>query len=232
MLYRTFGDLKDQVHDELDTQDETFIGEAEMMRYFNSGVTVCEATIIKLGVREKYLQTEAFISTVAGQADYALPADMALNKIRKIIYRRGTLIYTLKPLRNETGYETEDVMNVYPTNEYYHYSLYKTGETQILRLTPKALYDLTNALRIIYFKTLNRYTQDTDICDLPDICYEFLMSYVRYRIYAKETHVNTPDEKANMAALNQLMQETMQNQVADPEMDLNEADMSHYEEMS
>lgn len=232
MEYRTFGDLREQVEDELDTQDETFVNEAEMRRYFNSGVTLCEATIIKLGVREKYLQTESVIGTIAGQADYALPADMALNKIRKIIYRRGTLIYTLKPLRAETGYEVEDVMNVYPTNEYYHYSLYKTGTTQILRLTPKALYTLPTALRLIYFKTLNRYTAEGTYCDLPDICYEFLMSYVRYRIYAKETHVNAPDEKQNMAALNQLMQETMQNQVADPEMDLNDGDMSHYEEMA
>jgi hypothetical protein len=232
VTYRTFGDLRQQVEAELDTQDEEFIGETEIQNYFNSGVTVCEATIVKLGLREKYLQSEAYITTVVGTADYDLPSDIVINKLRKIIYRNGTLIYTVNPLRSEDGYEAEDVMNANSDlSEYYRYSIYKMGTTYKLRLTPKAGFTVSNALRVIYFKTLNRYTADSVLCDLPDICYEYLMSYVRYRVYAKESHTNMQDEKGNMQALMILMQETLQNQVGDPDMDTMDQDTSHYEEM-
>lgn len=234
MTYRTFGDLKSQLEAEMDTADETFYSATELQNYFSSGVTLCEAEIIKLGLREKYLQNEAFISAVSGTADYALPSDLAINKLRKIIYRNGTLIYTVNPLRTEGAYETEDVFATYPSNEYYHYSLYKNGTSSAyqLRLTPKASVSVTNALRVIYWKTLNRYTADAVLCDVPDICYEYILAYVRYRVYAKEGHEMTTDEKQNVSVLKQLMNETLQNQVADPDMDLMESDRSHYEEMA
>jgi hypothetical protein len=230
--FRTFGDLRSQVEIETDTQGEEFVSESEVKQYFNSAVTLCEATIVKLGLREKYLQAEALISTVVGQADYDLPSDIVANKIRKVIYRNNTAIYTLKPLRSENSYVEEDLSNAYPANEFYHYSLYKIGTAMKMRLTPKASQSVTNAIRMIYFKTLGRYVADTDVCDVPDICYEYIMSYVRYRIYAKESPAIAQDEKQNMQALLGLMQETLQNQVADPDMDLMDQDFSHYYDMN
>lgn len=232
MVYRTFGDLRTQVEAELDTQDEEFCSELEMQSYFNSAVTLCEATIVKLGLREKYLQADQAIDVVKNQVEYDLPTDCVINKIRKIIYRNRNIVYTLKPLRGEDAYIIEDALNTNrATDQWYRYQLYKSGNIQKIRLAPLPLISVTGALRVIYFKSLNRYTTDLDLCDLPEICYEYLLSYVRYRIYAKETHTNTPDEKANMQALLQLMEETLQNQVADPEMDRMDADFSHYEEM-
>lgn len=216
---------------ELDTQGEEFCSASEMQMYFNSAVTMCEAEILKLGLREKYLQGEAFISAVAGQTDYDLPSDIAINKIRKVVYRNGTLVYTVHPLRTERAYETEDVMALYPPNEYYHYQIYKIGTVHKFRISPKAYVSVANAFRMAYMKTLNRYTVDSVLCDLPDICYEFIMSYVRYRVYAKESHVNTPDEKQNVQICKDVMVQTLQNQVADPDMDKIDADTSHYEEM-
>ncbi len=232
MVYREFGDLKSQIEGELDTQDETFVQDSEIQGYFNTAVVISEATIVKLGLREKYLQREYFLSTVQGTKDYALPTDIVATKIRKVIYRNGTLIYESKPLRGESSYEVEDVEAIFPPNEYYHYTLYKNNSMPMFRITPVASLTVTNAFRIVYFASLQKYTQDSDLCDLPDICYEFVMSYVRYRIYMKETHVNTPDEKANMQMHLQLMTELLQNQVADPTMDEMDRDYSHYEEMS
>jgi hypothetical protein len=229
---RTFGDLKTQLEMELDTEDETFVVDAEVQGYFNTAVTLCESQIVKLGLREKYLQKEAFISTVQGQQDYAIPADIVVNKIRNIIYRNGPIIYKVRPNRGEASYETEDIYAIYPANEYYHYSMYKSGELNIFRITPRALNSVANAFRFVYFGKLNRYVSDMTNCDVPDICYEYILSYVRYRIYGKETHINTAGERADMVALQTLMTETMQNQVADPEMDEMDRDFSHYEEFS
>jgi hypothetical protein len=233
MNYKTFGELKDQVEQELDLEEEEFVQPAEMINYFNSAIRIVESEIIKLGLREKYLQTDATVSVTQGVGDYDLPDNIVANKIRKVVYRDSVTIYTLLPLRGEEAYEVEDVMNLYNTSEYYRYMLYKTEEKSIFRIVPKAYKTVSEAIRIIYFKDLNRYTADNVICDMPDdICYEVALSYVRWRCYAKETHVNAPGEKENMGEMIQLMRETLQNQVADPDMDLVDKDLSMYEEMS
>lgn len=233
MVYRTFGDLKTQVEQELDTEGEEFVQAPELMNYFNSAIILCEATIVKLGLKEKYLQGEQFLSTVQGQSDYDLPPDIVINKIRKITYATPTCAYTLKPTNREYDYAIEDSLRGQNVGgDWYTYSLYKIGNVQKLRLIPQPTTNRTNAVRIVYFKSLQRYTADSDYCDLPDVCYEYLLSYVRYRVYAKESHVNTPDEKANMGILLGLMQETMQNQVADPDINIQDSDFSHYAEMN
>lgn len=231
---RTFGDLKIQLEKEIDTEDETFVQDTEVQGYFNSGITLIESEIIKLGLREQYLSKEAFISTVQDQTDYSIPTDMVANKIRKMVYRNnsGNIVYTLKPLRTEDSFETEDMYAQYVASEYYRYTIYKVGELNKLRLTPRALNSVTNAIRVIYFGKLNRYTADTIDCDVPDICYELLLSYVRYRIYGKESHQNTNGERTDMVGWLTLMRETLQNQVADPDMDIMDGDYSHYEEQT
>jgi hypothetical protein len=232
VAYLTFGDLSAQVQKELDIEAEEFIQPEELIGYFNSAIRIIEAEIVKLGLREKYLQSEAYISTVSGQQDYDLPSDIIDTKIRKLVYRDGTIVYTLLPLKGEESYEAEDVLNLYSSSEYYHYVVYKVGTTYKLRLVPKAVKSVTNAIRIIYFKDLNRYTADSVECDVPEICYEYLLSYIRYRCYAKETHVNAAGEQGNLNSLLQLMRETLQGQVADPEVELIDQDLSHYGESS
>lgn len=232
MAYRTFGALRAQVNRELDLENEEFIQPLELTEYFNSAIRMVESEIVKLGLRDKYLQSDAFISTVAGQSDYDLPADIIDTKIRKLVYRDNTIIYTLKPLKGEESYEAEDVLNLYTSSEYYHYMVYKVGTIYKLRLVPKAVKTVANAIRIIYFKDLNRYVDDNTECDVPDICYEYILSYVRLRCYMKEPHENVGTESAMLEKLLQLMRETLQNQVADPDMDMLDQDLSHYQESS
>lgn len=231
---KTFGELRGQVEKELDTEEEQFIQETEMQGYFDSGITLIEAEIVKLGLREKYLQGESFISTIQGQSDYALPADIVANKIRKMVYRNGLLVYTLRPYRGEEQYVAEDIAALQTPNEYYHYAFIKAGGVTYIRLIGTPQVAVTNAIRMKHWIKLNRYTDDNTICDLPDICYEFLLSYVRYRIYSKEgpSNANAQNEKADMGTLRALMTDTLQNQVADPDMDLMDRDWSHYEEMN
>lgn len=232
MSYKTFGDLSAQVQRELDIEDEEFIQPQELIEYFNSAIRMVESEIVKLSLREKYLQSEAYISTVSGQQDYDLPADIIDSKIRKLVYRDGTIIYTLLPLKGEESYEAEDVLNLYSSSDYYHYMVYKVGTVYKLRLVPKPVKSVTDGIRIIYQKDLNRYDNDLTECDVPEICYEYILSYVRYRCYSKETHVNSADEKQNLLSLLELMRETLQGQVDDPEMNTIDQDLSHYGESS
>lgn len=232
MAYKTFGDLSLQVQRELDIEDEEFIQPQELIEYFNSAVRLVESEIIKLGMRDAYLQTEAFISTVQGQKDYALPANIIENKIVKLIYRESSTVYTIPPLKGETSFEDEDSLNLYSGGDNFYYMIYKTGSDQKLRLVPTPGKSVTNAVRIIYFKDLNRYVSDVTECDVPDICYEYILSYVRYRVYMKEPHANAGPEQQMMGSLLALMRETIQGQVVDTAIDMIDQDLSHYGESS
>lgn len=227
---KTFGDLKTQLEKEMDTEEEDFIQTEEVQNYFNSAVTLCESEIIKLGLREQYLLKEHYIDAVAGTSDYDLPADIVANKVRKVVYRNEATIFTVPPLRGEAGPETEDLARINPASENYEFEIIKVGENNVFRITPRASLSVTSAFRMLYFAKLNRFDDDATNCDVPDICYEYILSYVRYRIYMKERHSNTQAERQDMLALLILMRETLQNQVADPDMDLLDMDLTHYEE--
>lgn len=232
MAYKTFGALSSQVSKELDIEDEEFIQSTELVGYFDSGVRVVEAELIKLGLREKYLQDEAFISTVAGQADYSLPPNIIDTKIRKLVYRNGPTIYTMNPMKNEDMYQAEDILNLYESSEWYMWELYKLTEEYTLRIVPKASLSVANAIRVIFYKDLNRFVADSTNCDMPEICYEFLLSYVRYRVYKKENNALLSDEKEYLASTLTNMRETLSGQIADPTIDLIDQDLSIYTEMS
>jgi len=231
MAYRTFGDLATQVRAELDLDTEDFIQPSELTNYFNSGIRIIEANIIQQNSRDKYLQDEAFISTVAAQEDYTLPSDIIDTKIRKLVFRDGATIYTMRPLISEDSYEVEDVERFYSgSTTYFHWSIYKTSEDYVLRLTPEPTKSVTDAIRVVYFKDLNRYLTDATNCDIPEICYEWLLSYVRFRCYQKELHPNMQVEAGTLEKLQTLMDTTLMGQAADPELHGMEGDTTHYEE--
>lgn len=233
MTYRTFGDLSLQIQKELDIEDEEFIQGTELIGYFNTGVTIVESELLKLGLREEYLEGEALISIVSGQRQYDLPADIVDTKVRKIVYKNGPTIYTMDPLRGEDKFEGEDMLNQYNTSsEYYRWEILKLTEVYTLRVVPTPELSVTNAMRMLYWRSLNRYTDDSVNCDMPTPCYEFLLAYVRYRVYKKETHVNTASEKDDMGSMLQLMRDTLSGQIADPTIDIIDQDLTLYEEMS
>jgi hypothetical protein len=237
MAYRTFADLRSQILVETDTEGEDFIQPTELVGFLNSAVTVAESEIIKLGLREKYLQGEAYISTVTNQADYDLPSDMVDTQIRKIIYRNGSIKYEIKPLLDEDQYLKEDIYNDYSANESYWYQLYKdqSSDALKLRLTPKASNTVANALRVIYWRSLNRMIDENDTttnCDVPWVVYEFILSYVRRKIYKKELNMSTEMEQGELDSMLALTRETLQQQIADPNVNMIDMDVTIYGEMS
>ena len=233
MSYRTFGDLSTQLKQEIDIEVEEFIQPTELINYFNTGMNLIEAELMKIGQKDEYLKGEAFVSFVAGTDEYDLPSDIVYEKIRKIIYRESnSLIYELKKMSVESKYETQDVLRVYNSTDYYQYDLYQVSGVWKIRIYPSVVNTISNALRIIYWRVINRYTDDLTECNVPSICYDYLLSYIRYRVYLKETHVNTPHEEKQLMAFRQLMIETLQNQVEDPDTTKNDLDLSIYEEFS
>lgn len=232
MAYRTFGDLKQQVLRETDTEVEEFIQDPEVRGYFNTAVTLVESSLLRIDPAANYRIREALIDVVQGQSLYTLPADIIDEKIRKLVYVDGVTIYEILPLISDKQYEFKQFANLYANTDVYRYRLVLDGNSYKIELVPTPIKSVTSGLRVTYAKDLNRFDVDTTECDLPQSCYEFLMSYVRYRIYMKENHVNTPGEKADMEAYKKSMDDHLAMQTLDLNSTEAVKDMTHYEEHS
>jgi hypothetical protein len=233
MAFRTFGDLNDELMKELDLEGEEFIDAEELMRLWNRAVGVCEGHLITLGIKDKYLLGRDTIDIVQGQEAYDLPASIYGNKIMKMIYHVGATFYTMLPLESKDMFENYEYLNNYSTTDYYRYFiLHNTPGEQKLILVPSARETLSGAIKIWFSRAANRYTQDSDICDLPTAAYEFLNAYVTEKVYKKESHVNYEEAKADRMEKEQLMMSVLSGQISDNELTLIEKDLSAYQESS
>lgn len=233
MAFRTFGSLKSQLESELDLEDEDFISVDEMMGLWNHAVSVAEGHIITLGLKDKYFLCRAKLSTVTGAEVITIPANLYANKIIKVIYHNGATLYTVKPLYSKDMFENYVYLNSFTSTDFYRYFIdHTTPGTEKFILVPAARETIANVMDIWYYRDANRYTTDTDICDLPEIAYEFLHIYVKELCYAKESHVNYEGCKQERMEKEQLMQSILSGQIDDNEMSKSEMDLSSYQESS
>lgn len=233
MSFKTFGALNSQLEQELDIEDETFVQPAELLGYWNHAVSVAESHIITLGLRDKYFLAKTQLSTVLGAEEIVMPANLYANKIIKMVYRDGATFYTLRPLDSKDMFENYVYLNNFSTTDYYRYMItHNTPGDEKLILVPAARESRSNVINVWYYRSANRYTVNSDVCDLPDLAYEFLNRYVREMVYAKESHVNYEGAKAERLDKEQLMQSVLSGQISDSDMSLMEQDISVYQESS
>lgn len=233
MAFRTFGDLNDELIKELDLEGEEFISAAELMRLWNRAVSVAEGHLITLGLKDKYLLGKAQMSITQDQEEYDLPAALYGNKIIKLIYREGATFYTLFPLDSKDMFENYEYLKNFSSTDYYRYFItHTTPGVEKLILSPPARQTLSNVITVWFSRSANRYTQDSDVCDLPVLAYEFLNAYVTEKVYKKESHVNFEEAKADRMEKEQLMQSVLSGQISDSQMSLMEQDLSAYQESS
>jgi hypothetical protein len=231
MAFRTFGDLNNQLKKELDLEGEEFIAPSEMIGYWNHGVSIAESHIITLGLRDKYFLSRATIDTVQGQELYDLPTNIYANKIIRAIYLNGGTFYTIRPLDSKEMFENYQYLNSFSSTDFYRYMItHSTPGVEKFVLVPAARETATGVIKLWYYRDANRYALDSDVCDLPEIAYEFLHAYVREQCYGKESHVNYDGAKEDRQYKEQLMQSVLSGQIQDSELSLVEMDLSVYQE--
>jgi hypothetical protein len=229
---RTLLEMSTLINQELDLETEDFIQPTELVGYFNHAIAEAYAHILKLGLKDKYFKKKSTISLVLDQDIYALPADIYADKIIKIVYRSGTTIYEVKPIDSEHMYEDEELVDISPSTGYYRYDVVRgtDGLTQ-LQIWPKSQETTADAFKIHYYRDTNTLVNETDICDLPEISYEFIHARVKVFCYAKEPgHPNMPLAQADLEKMQALMIATLEQQLVDSEYSKMNLDMSHYEE--
>lgn len=233
MAFKTLVQLKSKIERDLDLEAEEFIQPEEMVEYINDAIAMAEAQIVKLGLRDKYFLTRAKVSIVEGQEDYDLPVNIYANKIVKIIYENGATLYTMKPIDAKEMFEDIQFLNKYVTTEFYRYLIrHDTPGVEKLQIVPKGRLSVVDAMTIWFYRDSNKLEDDADICDLPEICYQFIYQSVRTRVYEKEKGQAWQVAKEDLAVINNLMIDTLTQQIVDADLTEVEKDMDIYGEHS
>jgi len=233
MAFKTLLDLTTKIEKDLDLEEEEFVQPQELIEYINDAISMSEAQIVKLGLRDKYFLTRSTINIVAGQEDYDLPPNLYANKIVKIIYQNGATLYTVKPIDAKEMFEDIQFLNKYTTTEFYRYLIrHDSPGVEKLQIVPKAVLSVANALTVWFYRDANKLTVDTDICDLPEICYQFIYQSVRTRVYEKERGQAWREAMSDLKVISDLMIDTLTQQIVDSDLTSVEQDMSVYGEHS
>ena len=153
----------DLVRGELDDQSANFITNADLLKHIQEANKDLPATYLDY--------TEGVLTTVATQADYAMPTDS--RELNSVTLDGVPLIYASKQGLLADGYTLTDAGE--PTH-YYSY-----GAKIKLYPVPDAIYTGT----FDYFKWRTAITQVGDSLTLPDDCGKVIVDYCLYRIYLK-----------------------------------------------
>jgi len=233
MAFKTLLNLKTKINKDLDLEEEEFVQPAELNEYINDAISMAEAQIVKLGLRDKYFLTRKKIDAVKGQEDYDLPPNLYANKIVKIIYQNGATLYTLRPIDSKEMFEDIQFLNQYQTTEFYRYLIrHDTPGVEKLQVVPAVRISVVGAFTVWFYRDANKLSLDTDICDLPEICYQFIYQSVRVRVYEKEKGQAWAEAKNDLSAINTLMIDTLTQQITDADLTEIEQDLSVYGEHS
>jgi len=223
MELKTFGDIKTELLKEMDLEDEEFISDQEFKNFYNEAVDQVEAEIHKASCEDDYFLNQVSLSLVSGTSDYELPDDIYANKIRGITYSNGSKIYTVRRVRGKRVFEDIAFTQQYASNtEDYRYLIMNAASLSQnnvrMRFFPTP-YESGAFLSVWYIRNMNKYTDDTDLCDLPEF-YHYLNFYVKVKIMEKEINPLLDTAKANLQELKQRMVDTLQTMVEDADSEI------------
>jgi hypothetical protein len=234
---KTYAQLKAKVEMDMDTEDETFVQDTELMEYFNDGIREAESEIHKLGLQEIYYLTYDNPSIVSGTAEYAMPSNIFANKIVKVIYNDGSKVYAIRGLKGRNRFErianNSNSSSSDPIFEYYLRNVF-TSDTSIatkMGFTPTPLETTSTRFTRWYIRHANVLEATTSVCDLPDPCLNFLYSYAYWRIWGKEGDGRAIEAKNEVENQRRLMIETLSEMTPDDENQI-EMDTDIYDNMS
>lgn len=233
MAFKTKAQVVAKIERDVDTEEEEFIQPDEMTEYINDAITIIEAHMISMGLKDRYFYKTANVNLVAGTADYALPSDLYEHKIKEVVYKNGATIYRVELLDTDRTEEEIEILNLHATSDYYRYRIRSdSSASTVLQLVPASRDTVSSGLKIGYFRDLARVSADADLVEVPDIALQWLYQYVKVKVYEKESAENYPAATAELQKLEELMLNTLRGQLADSQNTKLELDKSIYEEFS
>lgn len=121
----TYKELKTKIELELDLEEEIFVRPDELVGYVNKAISLAESAILKID--EDYFLSVMHVPLVGGQAEYDYPFDIYAYKIRGMEYSAGATIYPVNRFRRMGKFDTLEIANFYPVNNWYAYTTINKG---------------------------------------------------------------------------------------------------------
>lgn len=225
----TYSDLKTKLMNDLDVEDLDFInGETELLGYINEAIDDAESIVHTLGLDSTYFLSQSTISFVNGTADYALPADIFANKIKKVFYINGGIKYEVFRVRN-----LEEVPFFQSGDDYRYLPLAVTAaaaNNMRLRFYPTPA-ETGAYIQIYYIRNAAKMTTSTgstNVCEIPESA-NAILQHCKVRIYEKMGNPNLAVAVQMLESQKQLLMDTLREMVPD-ENTIIEPDMSFYED--
>lgn len=231
-MSKTYAQLKAKIEMDMDTEDEDFVQDTELMEYFNDAIRDCEGDIHKLGL-ENYFENSDNPAVISGTSEYSMPSDIYLNKIKRCIYSDGTNIYEIKELTGEHRYQelAYDASQA-SGSRIYRYILKNASSSGVKwKLTPTPTETSSTRFTRYYIRAATKMATTASICDLPEACYNFIYAYVAWRIWAKEGDLRADGAKQEVELQRQMMVDRLADMTPDDNNRI-EMDTSAYDDMS
>lgn len=122
----TYGESLDKVTNDNDLQEifednNAFVNKNEMIGYFNEALTKASTDIQSKS--KDYFLTKAYLQSIMGEKQIALPENIMANKIRQLRYINGATNYEVLPYMRSKKFADMSFADQYGPNDYYNYSL-------------------------------------------------------------------------------------------------------------
>lgn len=229
MKFWTWQEIRLKVERDLDLEDETFIVPTELLGYGNEAVDEVERQIHTLC--EDYFLTRDVVTLVPNQELYAMPTNIYANKLRRVVYRRGTEVWPVDRLRDWKklyNYEVEKAYTI--ADARYGFFIENTTPGQpkmILCPTPT---EAGAYLQRWYIRNANEFVDDTSICDIPEAV-NYVIAYIKVKCATKDMHPLLDTFKQELELQYKNTMAALAEMVPDNENSI-EADTRIYDEMN
>jgi len=226
----TLAEIKQQVIDDLDLDEQDFISASDLTRWTNDAINVAEGEIHTL--YEDYFLDSITIPITYGVDQYIdYPSDVYANKIRKVIYTdntgSSTATHEVRRVKDILRAEEDDLYNNNTSTSILRWAPSNDATAgRKMRLYPKQ--SRTGNLVIYYIRNAKKLVLDADETDIDEFS-RFLVQYVKTQAYLKDGDIRSEDSKALEEQYKQEMVLTLSDMTPD---DNNEVpmDLSHYED--
>lgn len=225
----TLKEMRDQIIDDLDLLEETFVDIPEINKWINEGIRVAEASIHT--IYEDYFLVEADPLVITeGNSKIDYPSDIYANKIRKIIYSDGLghscthEVRRIKSLLDATNRDLYDAQSSDTILEWTPINDATNGRK--IRLFPSS--GRSGHLIIWYIRNAKQLALDTDECDIDEF-QRFVIQYAKTQAYLKDGDPRADDSKTLQEEFLQSMITTLSNMIPDEDNEIM-TDMTHYQD--
>lgn len=196
MKYWTWGELSAKIKRDIDTEDEIFVTQDELIGYANEAIDEIEKKIHTLC--EDYFITRTYIPVDPNVEELDLPLDIYASKIREVILIKDGQTFPAKQLKNWRKFARyEDNIAVSPgaTNLYHYFVLNSTPGAPKLILSPKPVE--AGLLAVWYIRNANEIIDTTSILDIPEAA-TYVTKYCTVKVMQKELNPMLETAKADL----------------------------------